>query len=489
MNKHILIFSANPQSPHLETDLEIACRFKDQGYKITIVRCTGQLRSCLVNPNHNQFICLSCKSKYSKALSLSGLTDVTIISLPLNSNAYKELPVSFKNVEELKEFRFQGANLGTAVASTLIGRFSDHKFDTHKYRKEVYTELQMSVDIYLGFEQTLAAVKPDEVYFFNGRFSSYHPLKLLCIKNNVTYYTHERAGVNNKFILRKNTMPHNIEYALQESRDLWSAGVEDKEQIGTKFFTDRRNRVVQSWVSFTESQQKGLLPQNFSNKKKNIVIFNSTMEEYEGMEDWKNPFYKDDNEGIRRILESFKEETDYVFYLRVHPNMKFLNNTQMAEIEQMAAAYKNLYLIRPEDTCDTYTLIDHADKVVTLGSTVGAEATFWNKPSILIGKSLYMNMGTCHQPSSHEEAVSMLKNENLLPANKTNALEYGYWELMKGEYFEKFKQLDLFTMAFKGEVIEANIVLRILEKFPKLWLIRNKKDLYNLKKTIKNLVK
>jgi hypothetical protein len=283
-------------------------------------------------------------------------------------------------------------------------------------------------------------------------------------------------------------MPHNIEYALHEADGIWSAANPDKEQVGATFFTDRRNRVIQSWVSFTASQQKGLLPPNFMEKKKNIVIFNSTMEEYEGMEDWKNPIYKDDNDGIRRILESFKEQIDYMFYLRVHPNMKFLNNTQMREIEQIAAQYKNLCVIRPEEKYDSYSLMDYADKVVTFGSTVGVEATFWNKISILLGKSLYMNMDACYEPLSHEEAVALIKNDKLIPKNRINALKYGYWELMRGEYFQQFKQMDLFTMSCKGETIEASKGLRILEKFAKLGLIHNKRGLNTLKTKIITLL-
>ena len=175
---NILIYSVNPQSPHMETDMELASRFKDRGDKVTIVRCTGQLRSCLVNPKHNRLICASCKSKYQKAIELSGLTDVNVISLPLNNYSYDEIPESFANIEKLKAFKFQGVDLGISVVSTLVSRFNkDHKFDTVKHKKEVFTELKMCVDIYIGLEQILAEIKPEEVYFFNGRFSSYNPLK------------------------------------------------------------------------------------------------------------------------------------------------------------------------------------------------------------------------------------------------------------------------------------------------------------------------
>jgi len=487
---NVLIYSVVAHSPHMEADLELAKKLRKEGNKVTIVRCTGQLRSCLVNPNHNKWICASCISKYDKAIRLAELGEVEIITLPITNTAYDFLPKSFENIEQLKAYRFKGMDAGVAVASTLIGRFNkDHKFDTVKYRSAVATELSMWIDICLALEKMLLERKPDAVYFFNGRFSSLHPLKSLCIRDNITFYTHERGGILNKYIVRKNAMPHNIEYTIQEINDLWIKGKNDKEEIGSKFFEDRRNRVIQSWISFTEFQKEGLLPQGFDSRKKNIAIFNSTMEEYEGMADWQNPIYKDDNEGIRQVLESFKDEKDFMFYLRVHPNLKFLRNSQINEILEMGRKYKNVCLIGASETQDSYALMESVDKVITLGSTMGAEATYWNKVSILLGKSMYMNLDICYEPSTHSEVVTLIKNENLQPKPKENAIKYGYWELEKGEWFETFQQLDVYKMTCKGQVIEPNRALGVMEKIAKLRLVRNGKDIDTVKHKIKSLMK
>ena len=486
---NILIYTVNPQSPHMETDLELACKFRDRGDKVTVVRCTGQLRSCLVNPRHSPLICASCKSKYQKAIELIDLAGVSIISLPISNYSYEDVPTSFANIDELMNYKFRGADLGISVVSTLVGRVNkDHRFDTIKNKNEVLRELKMCIDIYLGLEKILLEVKPDEVYFFNGRFSSYHPLRSLCAKNNIAYYAHERGGGLNRYILRKNTIPHDIDANTTEINELWNRAGEDKERIGKGFFTERRKGVIESGMSYTESQKQGLLPPGFSQKKKNIVIFNSTIEEYVGMADWRNPIYQDENDSIRKILESFNGDKGYMFYLRVHPNLKLLRNTQMREIEDIASRAENLYLIRPEDVCDTYALMDHADKVLVFGSTMGSEATYWNKISISLGKSVYMNIDVCYQPTSHEEVVSLIKNDSLMPKDKINAIKYGYWENVKGEEYKKFKALDAYTMTCKGEVVEAPLVLRALEKIAKLGLIRNKRGVDTVWKKTKNLI-
>lgn len=486
----ILIYTVNPQSPHMETELELASKFKAQGDEVIIVRCTGQLRSCLVNPYHNFLICAACKAKYDMALNSANLKDVKIRTLPPIKQSYDFLPKVFRSIEELKAFRFKDFDAGIAVSSTLIGRLNkDHKFDTVKYQAEVRREMEMYVDLVLRLEQILNDINPDEVYFFNGRFSLYHPLKALCLKRNIIFYTHERAGVINKYILRKNTMPHSIDYTIKEINKVWDEAGVDREAIGSKFFNDRRNNVIQSWLSFTEAQRKGSLPAGFNPEKRNIVIFNSTMEEYEGMEEWKNPIYADDNDGIQKILESFKDNKSFIFYLRVHPNLKLLKNTQLSEIYRLAVDYDNLYVIRPEETYDSYALMDSADKVITFGSTIGSEATYWGKPSILLGKSMYGNIDACYEPKTHEDTVQLILREDLPPKQKINAIKYGYWELTKGVFFEYFKQVDLFKMEYNGRLIQPPIWLRILEKLPKLWLLKNARDVENVKNKFKNILK
>ncbi|HNP77309.1 MAG TPA: hypothetical protein PKM91_08730, partial [Cyclobacteriaceae bacterium] len=345
----ILIYSVNPQSPHLAVDIELASNLSAAGNNVTIARCTGQLRACVENPNHHILVCEACKSTYRKGLHAAGLGNIKVIAIPDRQSRYPQWPHPFMNIGDLKAFTYDGMDAGFSVASTLIGRFDkDHQFDAIAHQHEIIRELQMWLDVYEGMQTYLLQEKPDVVYFFNGRFSSIHPLQCLCIKLGIDYYTHERGGVMNRYILRKNATPHSISYAANELAELWENGPADKIQIGERFFTDRRNSVIQSWISFTDEQKKGMLPEGFDFSKRNIAIFNSTMEEYEGMKEWANPLYKDENEAIRAVLRSFLSKPEFVFYLRVHPNLKLLDNSQMREIYSMANEFPNLRLIRPE---------------------------------------------------------------------------------------------------------------------------------------------
>ena len=83
----------------------------------------------------------------------------------------------------------------------------------------------------------------------------------------------------------------------------------------------------------------------------------------------------------------------FIFYLRVHPHMKELpsSTSQLVDIQALSSRYSNVCVIWPEENIDTYALIDACEKILTFGSTVGIEATYWGKPSILADYAKFEN--------------------------------------------------------------------------------------------------
>jgi hypothetical protein len=250
----------------------------------------------------------------------------------------------------------------------------------------------------------------------------------------IQYATHERAGVNNKYYLIFNATPHNLKYANNEMEQLWEDTDEElRLKIGKKFFIDRRNRVEHAWFSFTKAQESGSLPKNFDRQKRNIGLFNTTMEEYAAIRDWEDPIpiYKEDTIAFNKIFETLKNDSNIHIYLRVHPNLKDENNSQMQDIKSLEGKFKNVTILFPESKVDSYTLMEHCDTIITFGSTIGVEACYWNKPSILLGISYYDKLDCCYIPQSHEETIELIRTE-LKPKSKIGALKYGFWELSKG---------------------------------------------------------
>ena len=210
----------------------------------------------------------------------------------------------------------------------------------------------------------------------------------------------------------------------------------------------------QSWFSFTKEQSKELLPDNWRPSARNIVIYNSSEDEYEALGiEWKNPLYPNQLDAIKRIIASLEQQRDGDIHvtLRMHPNNKDMAKSELDKWYGLES--KILTVVHHDSPIDTYALLRNADTVLTFGSTVGIEAVFWSKPSVLAGLSAYRNLGGTYNPSSHEELIKLLLNNKLPLKDKLPAIMYGYYMNTYGipfRYFDaegicngKFKEIDL----------------------------------------------
>ena len=455
----ILFFSIFRQTPHWETELELMKKHLESGDEIYIINCKGELSTCFGNPDHKDFICTLCKSKFRNGLSsLKEYSNIKLIDIPFQQKKYEEIPNVFQSIDELKGFKVGNATIGLGATSSLISRMNrEHKLDTVRYKEKVFNEVNNAYYVYQVARDVLKDLKPEVVYIFNGRFSTFWAAITACEEQKITYYTHERAGKLNKYWIIKDTLPHDTENVKQESQQLWeSSDQAERERIGEKFFIDRRKRVESSWYSYTKRQKPHSLPSGFDKTIRNIGIYNTTIEEYVAIRGWENPIdiYNDEITAFRQIFSSLENEKNLHIYLRVHPNLRGFENTQMRDIKSLEGVFRNVTIIYPESKIDSYALMDNCDIILTFGSTMGIEACYWNKPSILIGKSYYRDFDCCYIPKSHQELIDMIRQE-LTPKSKTGALKYGHWELSRGVKYEYFNQTGLFAGKFLGRKIRS----------------------------------
>lgn len=458
-----LIFSFCYETPHLETDLEIAKKILDKNHEVIFLVCNSQMKSCFLNPYHNKLICDVCKSKILNGINKLGRIKILYLSKTI------DLDFSFlqniKTLDDLRQFQYKNCDVGLGVVSSLVSITRDHQFEIHNYKNLIKDCIETSILIYENFVSIINNYSPDAVILFNGRFLETKPIIHLCQKNKIIFFTHERGGQLNRYMYRENSTPHSLDFSKIEMELLWNDVGQEKIKIGENFFLERRNKIMQNWHVYNKSQNIGMLPPNFDFSKKNIAIFNSSIDEYVTIPDFVNKIYFDDNEGIKLLCESFSNDTNYHFYLRNHPNLQNLNTSQTREISLFKSKFKNLTVIEASDEIDSYALMENVDIVVTFGSTMGIEALYWGTPSILLGRSYFEDIEGIFKPSSHEEACYLLRQPLKRNLNRSNALKYGYWSLMYGVPFEYFLPKSLFKGLFLGTKIKANFYKRLSLKF------------------------
>ncbi|MGX7668338.1 capsular polysaccharide export protein, LipB/KpsS family [Flavobacterium pedocola] len=478
-NATVLVQTSNHTSPHLETEMEIVERLLEQNNTVYWIKCEGDFQNCYYNPLHKKMHCKVCHSRVSQGIKMvkkqgenSGNLHVLEYKQFADVEDFKKKKLfddlKFDSVKELKAYHYKDYDLGLATVSSLVSYIRDHEPDLTRYENFVQRGLVTGAYLYDVFTQVVEQVKPDLVVFFNGRFIENRPLLRVCQKMKIDYATHEKGGKLNTYLFRLNSIPHSIETISEEMEELWQNGAENKQEIGTNFFTNKIKGVEDAWFSFTKEQQEGRLPASFKelNGKKVITIFNSSLDEYEGLEGFGPYFYHNDNEGIKRICEDLQKFPDIKLYLRVHPNLRNMDNTQIRFLNDEIATIPSVEIIAAEDKVDTYALINSSDIIIVFGSTVGVEAAFANKKVVLLGKAAYENLNCFVTPKDHDDLLKILTdNDYVFPEiNPIEPIKYGHWNETFGLDYHYYKALGFNKGIYRGKAVKGNFFLRKIKR-------------------------
>ena len=199
------------------------------------------------------------------------------------------------------------------------------------------------------------------------------------------------------------------------------------------------------------------LPDGFDKDKTNIAIFNSSEDEMKVIKDWVFPQYKDQNEALKKIVDNFKGRTDMHLYLRVHPNLINVENSQIEELKAISS--DNFTIIFPDESVNSYALIHACDKVVSFGSTVGIESSYLNKPSILFGNSFYRGLDCVYEPKTYDELFDLIQRDDLTAKSNFNIFLYPFTVYHRGDKLNNFEFGGKKNSKYKGELIKRVYLL------------------------------
>ena len=416
--------------------------------QIKIIFCNGKtgLNKCVANYRGDRSKCFKCKTglrflidKYSKHVNIEFIS-------------YSELPIlkyefKFEDYNDLKKLKYKGVNIGFAVHSAAITTFRDHIYDIEFRRDFILDSLRASaktVDI-------LLKIKPDFVYSFNGRVSHYNSIIKYAEFSKIDFSIFEVSANKQKFVISKNKTLHSVDSYTKQIEDTWNSSsltINERENQAKFFFDLNSGRQTNNNFNITvfsndkNNNNKKLEDLKYSNKRI-ISIFNSSRNEFECVEGWnEDVFYDDDEYLINQICQYFKTNEDFLFVLRVHPNLKFLKNTQNKNIKKLVNN-NNLIIIYPEEKLSSYELIRLSETIITFGSTIGVESTYMGKKSIAIGDSLYKRLDCTYTPNSFEELIEQIQNPKLDRKPKKSTYKYGYYILNNGIGFKSSERFYL----------------------------------------------
>lgn len=400
------------------------------GNEVFFSYCSQAQHSCFRNENANGAICKLCSFTYNNII-LKQLSGATIIPVHGKSNS-KPKTLEYSSIDELKLLSYKDIKIGMSILSYYFSVTRNIDFEITPTLKKYFDSLiSCLVDFVDNITNIINDVNPDKVVIYNGRYYENRVLYDYAKTQNINFYSYDVVGGFNEpyYPVRfDECLPHGISFFANKANEVWKMASElEKYELAKSFFEKRRNGDVCCDKSYTSGQIQGKLPSLVSSKK-NIVIFNSSSDELAAIGgEWDEGLIFDNQyEAIKYILNNISP--DYHVYLRIHPNLKGINQPHHLDLYKLEDVSKQITIISPEEDISSYALLDIAGCIVVFGSTMGVEACYWQKPSILVGHSLYEKLDVCYKPQSKEELINMI-NSDLCPKPKEEALKYSFYLL------------------------------------------------------------
>ena len=449
--KNVLVYSFWAQGYQEAIQMEVAKRFFSEGDNVLFLTCGSKVGFCNENVLGCRGACKICqfsqlrrvKKWVSKDIKTKSINEYITNEI---EDVARDYELCYSDLEDLKNVLFEGIEIGYGAISSYVTYTRNIEPDMNNVRPYLDELMRMEIKSILALKEVFKQFNPDLVVFHNGRFAHYKPIYGMAVLNNVKFICTETITASDGSIQIDNipnNIPHDFICRGQMFKDFYYNQVEDKnrEAIARSFFENRRNAVFAGDTIYIKDQKQGKMPEKWNQGCENIVIFNSSEDEFFAIgSKYRNvALFKTQLDGIVSIMEHYKGDRSKHFTLRVHPHLKglpFHYHTALYELK-----YPNLTVVPADSDISSYALMDAADKVITFGSTMGIESAYWKKPSISIGFAFYRALDAVYAPKSIEELWELIDAPALEGIDNSKCLPFGYFYMSNRH--EPFKYINV----------------------------------------------
>lgn len=463
----IVIFSPFNFAPSfLGLNLEFLQQEIDKGNAVYYITCDKSFTSCGFNPFELKYMCEICVKRFHQNKKyVSGSFKTIRFNDILEDSDVDYATRHLDTIPEIKKSDvIENFEVGESVYSSFISKTREKSFSSPAEMKILRKLAYQSLMVYSSLKRFMDEHRITKMVLFNGRWDYYRAALSAARAKNLQIQVIENLRAGGYYEEFGNALPHSIKIKNELIENHWNAeaNLGAKQQMARDFFTRKRQGAAVMGKSFTRDQKRGHLPSFIDPAKKLVIIYNSSDYEYEAVgKEYSNPFFPDQSSSILFVAELISKRPDFQLVVRMHPNLKGLQRGFLMPIYNLAGKFPNVFVISPGDEVDSYALMDKAFKVITYVSFMGIESSYWGKPVILLGKSVYSDADVAYFPESVDQ-ISDLLFKPLAPKPMINAEKYAYYYLcggLKAEHYSsdssnrhyfKQKSLVLFSPLFKA---------------------------------------
>jgi hypothetical protein len=418
-----------------------------------VIFCDAVLPSCSINKTGSKTICNACIGRTKHNHSLIGLSASPI---PLSSlidsneiNTQKTLLPTTISPLTLTDMENPISDIGMGPLSSAISFTRDRNFVEDNTVKLAEKLTLTSLIVHKAVTKAIGLYDPNSIFVHNGRLAEYHSVLITGRKHNIDVFTHEVCTPHTGWYLFKNGRVHDREHYS----DLIRTSVTEVPQhtlasVAAEYLVNKR-RGTSKYENFTSNQNIDQRSYVIDNDQHVVSIFTSSDDEFAAIgPEWKIPFFDSQHSAIRFIIEKCHLiSPSTLFLVRMHPNMAKMHPADLLPYYQLEG--KNIHLIPCDSSVDSYSVVDDANVILTFGSTIGLEATYWGKTVVQLGHSLFEHLDVCYLPENKEEVVNWLLNPPP-PKPKGNGYPYVY-SICHGGYPYRFTYWGQQTVTFRHQ--------------------------------------
>lgn len=437
----------------------------NSGNNVYALVCDKSIRICKSNYCSSSVICKMCNSiinnKIKKLVNTRNLHVMRMHDLISDEDKSRADSVTFefKNMQELKALDFHGVEVGYAAFSSYVSNTRNISPTFNVFFHSMINDLLRSeVLIICAIKKFLKEHDIDLFIIHNGRHSNLKPFYRIAEMQNIDYILTERQWAKDGWDLKNdfyNTTPHTAKGICDKMLCRWESATDNKESIARSFFENRRYGKFSGDKNYVKNQVENQLPQEFDTKKRNVVIFNSSEDEYYSInkEFDQSGLYPMQYIALKALFEHFKSNSNFHFYLRIHPNLSEVPYDSHMKLYELK--YDNVTIIPPTSPISSYALMEACEKVITFISTMTVESSFWKNPVIALNRFYYSYMDIAHEPRNEEDFFQMVETKDLSCKYNENCLKIAYYYMtgnaQKLQYFPTRKM----RYTFGPVIVEA----------------------------------
>lgn len=469
MKEKILVQMPIGARSSIELTASYANNLIREGNDVIILTCSGNDEACIYNPLGLEGSCKLCKKRTQIAIDMldGEFEHVETQPHPI------EKKFEYDSISSLKEVSSNGINIGYSALSTYatLTRSADIDVFHPKTRVILNKFLKTAHNLSETVKKLQLENHFERFVLFNARHNTYRSVFENGLASQIRTIVLENNFSRQTAMIYENAMPHNIAYNAKMAEELHACLGEEKAfQIADSFYQSRLNSRYSNEESYTAKQSNGLLPDDWKEEKRNFVLFNSSEDEFISIGgEWdENKLFDNQLDGMKYLSE-FSKKNNLRIYLRLHPNQ---TGTQKSFLDKIyALSHEEFIVIPPDSTVSTYSLMLRCEKTITFGSSAGAEATYWNKPSLLLGNSFYKHLNITYNPSSEKELEELLLAD-LNPKPKAGCIKIACHFLHPGFPIKDYSFIEKKPLLKGTRIPKKNTFLRKIESKYTSWYLR-----------------